>query len=404
MGLAPYGSPIYIDKLSMILKETPDFPYYELDESYISFTSRKIFTKKLVDLLGHEPRKSEENLKQFHLDLAASVQLVLEKRLKKIFKYVSSISDSRTALVYSGGVALNCKANRYIADYFTDFYIQPASGDAGGALGAAYYGLHKIDKRIGLGIHQSIDRKFSPFLGPEIIKDDAYNYLKRNNIEFTSFASSQELAERVAELLSFNLIGCIARGPMEFGPRALGNRSIICNPCDPDNQSKLNRYVKKREDFRPFAPCVMEEYFDEYFSGKKNQDMLLTAQAKGSKSTFTNQLTNNSYKLISSAYIEGPLPATTHLDLSARVQTVNSLSNNFLYKILNSYRLRTGIPVLINTSFNERGEPIVASKEDAVTCFFSVGLDFLVLGNCLIMKTENQSNSYVNAIRSFAPD
>jgi carbamoyltransferase len=393
MGLAPYGSPIYVDKLRAIIQTTDSFPFYQIDTSYLKLNSPHIIPNSLISILPLPPRRNGEPIRQFDLDLSASIQYLLEEHLELLFSYISHSFPS-IPLTYSGGVALNCKANRLISTYFTEYFVQPAANDAGAALGAAWTHFFTNSTHSSnhiKGPHESVTSfanhaPFSPFLGPSIDNNDVVTHLDSLNIKYNLF-DDDELSKILATQLNIGKIAGVCRDALEFGPRALGHRSIISSATDPRNQSIINRLVKKREDFRPFAPCVRDIDFDRYFRGEPNLYMLNTSIAKDSYSSYSYSHSN---ELVSSNYISSQIPSVVHVDLSARVQVVESSLSPFLYSVLTYYNNLSGCGVLINTSFNERGEPIVATIHDSLNAFFSINLDVLVLGNALILKEDNR--------------
>ena len=391
MGLAPYGKQSKTHVLRKILNFSSKFPFYRLDQNFLSFTSLSIASSRLENIVGFKKRKEESKLTEAHLDTAASLQLITEESLENILAYLSDKYPG-VPLTYSGGVALNCKANRLISKYFRNYFIQPAANDAGGSIGASLLPNYTYD--VGLPI-SSVENNiqyhaddFNPFLGIDIFNSEVKDLLDDKCCTY-HYMDDSELALKAASLIfQENYVVAVCRNRMEFGPRALGNRSIICDPRIKTNQSRINRIVKKREDFRPFAPCILEEYVSEYYDGYCDKYMLTTATAKDSISNYSDAKSDR-HELISSNHITSKISSVVHVDLSARVQIVTEESSPFLHRVLTNFYALSQIPVLVNTSFNQRGEPIVCTAIDAFECFFSVDLDALILGNYLIYKSEN---------------
>lgn len=368
MGLAPYGKPIYKE---LILKEMITLfkdGSFQLNLKYFNFTSDSgMFTKEFVKLLGHPQRKSEGPILEFHKDLAASIQAVTEEAVINLARAVKSATDQRQ-LVMAGGVALNCVANGVLlkSGLFDKIWVQPASGDSGGALGCAlaYYHLHlKQDRTVHLDAQQG------SLLGPAFTSLEIKRMLNKYGFLYTEFQDTDALDDTlVKEHLTKDKVIGFFQGRMEFGPRALGSRSIIGDPRSPAMQSVMNLKIKQRESFRPFAPIVLKEDVEEFFDWKKEDEspyMLFTAQAKNKT-----------------------LPAVTHVDGSARLQVVDRNVHHRIHELLVAFKKVTGCPVLINTSFNVRGEPIVCTPFEALKCFMTTGMDTLVLENILLTKME----------------
>lgn len=370
MGLAPYGDPeVYIDRFRTLI-DIKDDGSFQLDMSYFSYEhGLRMTSEKFNDLFGGPPRTPESELDQKHKDIAAALQLIVEEVILKIVNHAYSLHPSQN-LCLAGGVALNCVANGRILREgpFENVYIKPAAGDAGGAVGAAcymYFDVLKNEKRSGVFKH--------PYVGPEFTQSQIDAYIQSveekigQNLSIIR-CSEEELPSRVAQFIADNYIVGWFQGAMEFGPRALGNRSILADARNKDNWQRVNLMIKYRESFRPFAPSVLEEYADDFFDlrGVASPYMLLVADVK-----------------------RQDVPAVTHVDNSARIQTVSKSDNPLYHKLLEEFRTRTGCPVFINTSFNVRGEPIVCTPQDAFSCFVNTEMDCLVLGDSIIFKTDN---------------
>lgn len=388
MGLAPYGEPKYVDTIKSKLIDIKSDGTFRLDISYFKYhRGFRMTGRKFHKLFGKPPRKGETELTQFHMDLAASIQIVTEEivlRLARSLRQETGIKN----LCLAGGVALNCVANGKLLKekIFDDIWIQPASGDAGSALGAGLIGWyqHHDKKRI---VNKNDSMK-GTYLGPEFGNEEIIQYLNRIKAPFHS-QNDPELFERLAkELENGNVIGWF-NGPMEFGPRSLGARSILGDPRNQKMQSVMNLKIKYRESFRPFAPSVLEEDVSNQFEMNSNSPyMLLVAPVK---KELCKQMTAEESKLFGIEKLNIPrssLPAVTHVDYSARVQTVSRRTNPRYYDLIHAFKKKTGCPTLVNTSFNVRGEPIVCTPQDAYQCFMRTEMDILVLENQVLLKTE----------------
>ena len=371
MGLAPYGEPKYVKQMHELIDIKEDGSF-ALNMPYFTYEyTLRMTGKKLEQLLGQPRRNPESSLDQFHKDIAASVQAVTEEAMMKIVAHAKETCPSEN-LCLAGGVALNCVANGKIlrSGMFKNVYIQPASGDAGGALGVAYLVWHREFK----------GARTSPlphaYYGSEYTDSEIEHALKDHGLTYEKLSDS-DLIPTVAELMEGeNVIGWF-QGRMEYGPRALGNRSIIADARNKENWKKVNLKIKFRESFRPFAPTVLEEKVGEWFDlDRASPYMLLVADVHPDK--------------------REKIPAVTHVDGSARIQTVSREQNARYYDLIKAFDERTGCPVIINTSFNVRGEPIVESPKDAINCFLHTQMDFLVLGNFLVRK-EAQTQQVDNA-------
>jgi len=388
MGLAPYGDPVYVEKIKDNLINIKDDGTYRLDISYFKYhRGFRMTGRKFHKLFGRPPRKGETELTQFHMDLAASIQVVTEEVVLKLANSLREETGIKN-LCLAGGVALNCVANGKLLQekIFDDIWIQPASGDAGSALGAALVGWHQ---------HQDQERTVNKndsmkgtYLGPEYSNEEITKYLRQINAPFHTY-NDPELFEHLAEELEKGHVIGWFNGPMEFGPRALGGRSIIGDPRNQKMQSVMNLKIKYRESFRPFAPSVLEEEVGNQFEmNAKSPYMLLVAPVKKELCT---QMTEEQDKLFGIEKLNIPrssLPAITHVDYSARVQTVNSKTNPRYYNLIKAFKRKTGCPTIVNTSFNVRGEPIVCTPQDAYRCFMRTEMDILVLQNQILFKSE----------------
>ncbi len=385
MGLAPYGEPKFRDLILSELIDLKSDGSFRLNLRYFDFMAGLTMTNRVFDeLFGGPPRRGEAELAQRHMDLARSIQAVAEEVMLRMARHAHELTGERH-LCLAGGVALNCVGNGRILREgpFEKIWIQPAAGDAGGALGAALLGWHHYHKQP-RQTRDEQDAQGGSFLGPAY---EAAQFLNGHAIPHTEMPA-EELAPHVASLLeSGNVVGWF-QGRMEFGPRALGNRSILGDPRRSDMQEKLNLKIKFRESFRPFAPAVMEERAGDCFELETPSPyMLLVAPVKEALRL------NGESELLSGMIARlrqrrSTLPAVTHVDYSARVQTVSAATNQRFYELLNAFEQRTGCPVLVNTSFNVRGEPPVCTPEDAYRCFLKTEMDYLVLGNCLLDKTS----------------
>ena len=384
MGLAPYGEPKYVD---LILKELMDLKEdgsFKLNMEYFNYCAGLTMTNKNFDkLFNRPPRKPETQITQLDMDLARSVQAVTEEVMLKTSRHIYKLTGQKN-LCLAGGVALNCVANGRILKEgpFENIWIQPSSGDAGGALGAAlriWYG-YLGNKRRADNIN---DSQKGSFLGPEYPDSYIERYIKTNNIPYAKF-TKEELLKIVSQyIISEKIIGWF-QGRMEFGPRALGARSIIGDARSPAMQSRMNLKIKFRESFRPFAPSVLAEKAKDYFDiDSESPYMLLVANVKSSHLKKDNLKEPEGFDRLK--IMRSDIPAVTHVDNSARLQTVSKAApNGIYYELINELYKNAGCPVIINTSFNIRGEPIVASPEDAYRCFMRTEMDYLVMGNFVL--------------------
>ena len=398
MGLAPYGKPIYADLIKSHLINIKDDGSFALDMQYFNYcTGFTMTSKKFNNLFGAPPRKPESKLTQRDMDIAASIQSVLEEVVIKLAKHVAKITGEEN-LCLAGGVALNCVANGKLLNekIFKNIWVQPASGDSGGAVGAAFIGYHFYMNKPRYLSNNGADKMKGSYLGPDYSQEQIEYELKQCGANYETF-STNELIGKTASLLANGNAGGWMNGRMEFGPRSLGSRSILADPRSADMQKKLNLKIKFRESFRPFAPSILKEKTGEYFELEKESPyMLFVAEVKNSIRIQQRIGDDKLFGIEKLNVTRSLIPAVTHVDYSARVQTVGSENYKFELLLKNFHKL-TGIPILINTSFNVRGEPIVCSPTDAFKCFMGTNLDFLVIGDCLLHKTKQNKelfNSY----------
>ncbi len=391
MGLAPYGNPVFIDEIKNNLIDIKSDGTFRLDISYFLFhRGFRMTSRKFHKLFGQPPRKKEGEITQFHMDLAASIQVVTEEIVIKIAKSLRKDTKLKY-LCLAGGVALNCVSNGKLLKekIFDDIWIQPASGDAGTSIGAALLGWHQFLKNDRL-ISKN-DAMNGSYLGPSFTNKYIESYLKKINADYSTY-EEEEIYNHIADLLDKeNVIGWFS-GRMEFGPRALGARSIIGDPRNQKMQSIMNLKIKYRESFRPFAPSILEEEVDSYFDlGSKSPYMLLVAPLKENLRLKNSDEINNLFGIEKLNIPRSEVPAITHVDFSARVQTVNPKTNIRYYRLIKSFQEKTGCPLIINTSFNVRGEPIVCNPEDAFRCFMRTEMDILVLENQVLYKKDQKN-------------
>lgn len=385
MGLAPYGEPRYAELIREHLIDVKPDGSFRLDLSYFDYATGLTMTNSKFDrLFGRPPRPPESALEQVHMDMAASVQVVTEEVVAALVRSLVAESGCRD-LCMAGGVALNCVSNgKLLADGVIDrIFVQPAAGDAGGALGAALaaYHLHLEEDRAD---PQGRDFMSGSYLGPAFERDDTIERLRAAGAVFDVIEDEAALIDRAAEALSRGKGVGWVQGRMEYGPRALGNRSILGDPRDPATQRDLNLKIKYRESFRPFAPAVKRDKVSDWFALDGDSPyMLLVAPVAESKRKAVDEEAEGFDRLKA---IRSEIPAVTHVDGSARVQTVTPDTNPRFHALLSAFEGLTGCPVLVNTSFNIRGEPIVCTPEDAFRCFMGCELDILVVGDCWMEK------------------
>ena len=389
MGLAPYGEPKYVPLIFNELIDLKEDGSFRMNMDYFNYCAGLTMTNsKFHDLFGGPPRIPESNLTQKEMDLARSVQDVTEEIVFRLGKHIHKETGSKN-LCLAGGVALNCVANgKLLKDGpFENIWIQPAAGDAGGALGAALVGWYNYFGNLRSADNVNDSQKGS-YLGPEFSDDEILSFLNDKEIPYQKL-SGNELTAKVSDLIaSEKIIGWFS-GRMEFGPRALGSRSIIGDARSPKMQALMNIKIKFREGFRPFAPSVLEENVSDYFElNCQSPYMLLVADVKKERQK---KMTNDEEKLFGIDklnILRSDIPAVTHIDYSARIQTVNKKTNPLYHKLISDFNDKYGYAVIVNTSFNIRGEPIVCTPADAYLCFMRTNIDYLVLENYLLSKDE----------------
>ena len=404
MGLAPYGTPIYEDKVKQLL-DLKDDGTFRLDQKYFNYATGLTMTnEKFNNLFGQKPRNPQnDKITQFHMDIAASIQKVTEEimiNLAKSIRKEFGISN----LCLAGGVALNCVANGKILKekIFENIWIQPAAGDAGGSLGAALalWHIDQGNKRI---VDLNDDMKGS-YLGTEYNQEEIERELKAVGANF-EILNYEELIDKTTEFLSNEKAIGWFQGRMEFGPRALGGRSILGDPRSEKMQKNLNLKVKYRESFRPFAPSVLREDLPEWFEMNVDSPyMLLVANINPNKKIEMNDEQKNLFGIDKLNVKRSDIPAVTHVDYSARIQTVTKNTNSRYYDLISKFKEKTGCPIIINTSFNVRGEPIVNTPKDAFNCFMGTELDYLVIGDCILDKSKQDPNLKKDYTKEFELD
>lgn len=391
MGLAPYGQPRYASLMLDNLIDLKADGSYWLDQSYFNYCIGLTMTNaKFAALFGNPRREPEQPLEQFHMDMASSVQRVIEKIILRLARSLSAESGMKN-LCLAGGVALNCVANGKLLreNVFDDIWVQPAAGDAGAALGAALAVHHQFlgapRKRPSQG-----DSMQGAYLGPCYSDSAIVRELEEASAAFQTLDDDQLLDATATALVEGKSVGWF-QGRMEFGPRALGARSILANPQTKGMQSNLNQKIKFRESFRPFAPAVLAEECENWFNlDRPSPYMLMVAKIAESQQIPIDEASQELFGIEQLNVARSTIPAVTHVDYSARVQTVHAESNPRFHALLSRFKEKTGCPVLVNTSFNIRGEPIVDSPTSAFRCFMGTDLDVLVVGNCVLNKAEQK--------------
>lgn len=389
MGLAPYGEPKYVDVILSNLIDLKEDGSYRLNMDYFNYCVGLTMTNsKFNKLFGGPPRKAESNLTQKDMDLARSIQVVTEEVLLRTVRHAHRITGEQY-LCLAGGVALNCVGNGRILREgpFEDIWIQPAAGDAGGALGAALFTWYQY-----LGNHRSVngsgDSQKGSFLGPKYSSQEIRAFLDSHGINYSEI-SYEQVPRTVAEFITQEKVVGWFEGRMEFGPRALGARTIVGDARSPQMQSTMNLKIKFRESFRPFAPSVLEENVSEHFAiDRPSPYMLLVAYVKKDKRRAMTESEQRLWGIDQLNVVRSDIPAVTHVDYSARLQTVSAATNSLYHKMIKSFYEMTGCPVIVNTSFNVRGEPIVCSPQDAFACFMRTEMDYLVMENFILSKKE----------------
>lgn len=393
MGLAPYGEPVYEELIKECLIDVKEDGSFRLNMEYFDFQyGRAMTNEKFADLFGGPRREPETEITKREMDIAASTQKVLEDVILKLVKHAKDkFGNDIDNLVLAGGVALNCVANGKIKNsrVFENIWIQPASGDAGGSLGCALYGSYQYAK-----VKRNIkypDSQKGSYLGPKYSMEEIKACLTEIGGRFHVYGD--EIYQKIAELLAEGKVIGLFQGRMEFGPRALGNRSIIADARSDNMQVKLNKKIKFRESFRPFAPSVMKEDVSDYFDFNGDSPYMLLVGNIAEKRRKGNNLQED-LKKYNENMLEivkqerSDIPAVTHVDYSARIQTVTKEGNPYYYNVIHEFKKLTGCAVIVNTSFNVRGEPIVCTPQDAYKCFMRTDMDILVLENCILYKEE----------------
>jgi carbamoyltransferase len=412
MGLAPYGTPKFVDLIFDRLIDLKPDGSYRLDMRYFNYCQGLTMTSKAFDeLFGGPPRDPESRLTQREMDLAASLQVVTEEVMMR----TAMMLHARTGvdnLVMAGGVALNCVGNGKILKNgpFKNMWIQPAAGDAGGSLGAATFIWHQLLERP-RRVPESGDFQSGSFLGPAFTDEQVRSFLDEVGAVYETIADDARLAETTAELLAQEKVVGWFQGRMEFGPRALGARSILGDARSETMQSTMNLKIKFRESFRPFAPMALRERVADYFDVRHNEDspyMLQVASLLEKHRLAPGEGYESAFGIDKLHFRRSTLPAITHVDHSARIQTIDAERNPLMHRVLSAFERKTGCPVIINTSFNIRSEPIVCTPADAYMCFMMTDIDVLAMGRLLLRK-ENQRIQFDEAARNrhmarFTPD
>jgi carbamoyltransferase len=388
MGLAPYGEPKYTRLILDHLIDLKPDGSFGLDMSYFDYCAGLTMTnERFAKLFGAPVRTPDKLLTQFHMDVAASIQAVLDEAVLRLTRSLASRSGARN-LCLAGGVALNCVANgKVLRDgKFDRIWIQPAAGDAGGAVGAALAAYHQFKgkpRTVAAG-----DGMAGAFLGPEYSQSEIERRLSAAGARYTVLGE-EEMVETTAKALADQLAIGWFQGRMEFGPRSLGARSILGDPRSPTMQRNLNLKVKYRESFRPFAPAVLREDVADWFELNSDSPyMLIVADVRADRRRAMTAEEQALFGIDKLNVSRSEIPAVTHIDYSARIQTVSRDTNPLFHRLLTAFKRLTGCPVLVNTSFNVRGEPIVCTPEDAFRCFMGNELDLLVIGKCVLKKSE----------------
>jgi carbamoyltransferase len=399
MGLAPYGEPRFADLMLKHLIDVKDDGSFALDLDYFAFMDGSAMSgPRMHALFGAPPREPESRIELFHMDVAASIQAVTEQIMLKLAREALRLTGERD-LAMAGGVALNCVGNGKIlrSGLVDRLWIQPAAGDAGGALGAALYAAHMGLKFPRPARSSGRDTQHGSYLGPAYSSAQVRAFLDRQGYPYSRVTDRGDRAARIAEALASGKVVGLVSGRMEFGPRSLGGRSILADPRGVDMQSKVNLKVKYRESFRPFAPAVLRERVGDFFEMKgESPYMLLVAPVREElRHPFDLQAFRSGVgdMIPEVNRSRSTLPAITHVDYSARVQTVDAADQPEFHAILRAFEAATGCPVLVNTSFNVRGEPIVNTPQDAYRCFMRTDIDLLVLEDCLLEKAEQPKST-----------
>ena len=405
MGLAPYGKPSFKEKIKDHLIDIKNDGSFRLNMHYFDYcTNLRMTNDKFHRLFGAKPRLPNEPVQQLHMDLAASVQAVTEEIVLKLAQNIADETGEEN-LCLAGGVALNCVANGKLLKekIFKNVWVQPASGDAGGSLGAAFAGFHLFFKMPRQKVLFA-DIMKGAYLGPEYSQSDTVKRLKALGANFQTL-NEKEMIDFCAQALTEGKTIGWHQGRMEFGPRALGSRSILGDPRSPEMQKQLNLKVKFRESFRPFAPAVLEEYANDWFDLDCHSPyMLQVAEICINKRTPLEKEDSHLFGLEKLYLKRSSIPAVTHVDYSARIQTVHKSTNPKFHSLISQFNALTGCPILVNTSFNVRGEPIVNSPEDAFRCFMGTNIEILVIGNCVLRKELQKETLIHNHADKFELD
>ncbi|MBO0734360.1 MAG: carbamoyltransferase [Methylocapsa sp.] len=407
MGLAPYGEPKYAKAIFDNLIDVKPDGSFKLNLDYFSFcTGLTMVDERFGAIFGGAARKPSEPLQQRHMDLAASVQAVTEEVVLRMTRSLAAETNLRN-LCLAGGVALNCVANgKVLRDgRFDQIFVQPAAGDAGGALGAALAAYYDKERaKGGKRVTDTPDSMQGAFLGPSYTQPEIETRLGAIGAVFKC-ADDKELIDETANALASGQAVGWHQGRMEFGPRALGNRSILADPRSPTMQKALNLKVKYRESFRPFAPSVLRERVADWFELDADSPyMLLVADVKPARRLAMTAKEKQLFGIEKLNVLRSKIPAVTHIDYSARIQTVHAETNPRFRALISGFEQLTGCPVLVNTSFNVRGEPIVCTPEDAFSCFMGTEIDFLAIGNCILRKNQQNPALAKDHKSAFDPD
>ncbi|WP_421996408.1 carbamoyltransferase [Reyranella sp.] len=405
MGLAPYGEPKFKDKILEHIVDLKEDGTFRLDQKYFDYcTGLRMTNDKFGELFGGKARKPEELLTQHHMDLAASVQAVTEEIVIRLARSVKKETGARN-ICLAGGVALNCVANGKLLreKLFDGIWVQPAAGDAGGAVGAAYAAYHGY---LGQGrkLNGHMDGMAGSYLGPEFTDDEIEQRLVAAGARLTRLTREQLIDQTAQALADEKAVGWM-QGRMEFGPRSLGARSILGDARSPTMQKTLNLKVKYRESFRPFAPAVLREDVDKYFDIETDSPyMLMVAPVNEDRRRSMSEAEQALFGIDKLNVPRSDIPAVTHIDYSARIQTVHKETNPAFHDLLTSFKAKTGYSVVVNTSFNVRGEPIVCTPEDAFRCFMGSEIEVLVVGNCLLRKEDQDPSLKLDYKNAFELD
>ena len=405
MGLAPYGEPRFKDLILDKIVDLKEDGTFRLDQTYFDYcTGLRMTNDKFADVFGIKTRKPEEELTQVHMDLAASVQAVTEEIVLRLGRSVRKETGARN-ICLAGGVALNCVANGKLLreNLFDNIWVQPAAGDAGGAVGAAFAAYHGF-----MGqprkLNGHMDGMAGSYLGPEYTDDEIAARLTAAKARFTRLDRAQMIDQTAQALADSKAVGWM-QGRMEFGPRSLGARSILGDARSPSMQKTLNLKVKYRESFRPFAPAVLREDLGKYFDIKTDSPyMLMVAPVNEDRRRAMTAAEEALFGIDKLNVPRSDIPAVTHVDYSARIQTVHRETNPAFHDLLKSFKAKTGCSVLVNTSFNVRGEPIVCTPEDAFRCFMGSEIEVLVVGNCLLRKEDQDPSLKLDYKNAFELD